>query len=189
MKYLNTQHVLSLPLALSAWLGAAPASVQAAPDAAMLKRGAELIQYGGCADCHMPLKMGATGPEKDVTRGMSGHPDNVQISLPPKLDGKDWNWAGSATMTAFSGPWGISYASNLTPDRETGIGNWTARDFIAAMRSGKHLGAGRPIMPPMPWQSVGSLKDRDLRALYTYLMAQPAVKNRVVEYQPPVAVR
>lgn len=90
-------------------------------------------------------------------------------------------------MTAFVGPWGISYASNLTPDRETGIGAWSEKDFMLAMRKGKHLGVGRPILPPMPWQSVGSLSDPDLRALFAYLKSQPPVKNKVPEYVAPVA--
>jgi len=151
---------------------------------AVLKRGAQLIAYGGCSDCHTPLKMGANGPEKDVARGLSGHPADLRLPPPPKLDGA-WNWAGSASMTAFVGPWGVTYAANLTPDRETGIGAWREKDFVQAMRTGKHVGVARPILPPMPWQAISTLSDRDLRAIYAYLMAQPAVKNKVPDYIPP----
>lgn len=158
-------------------------------DKEAIKRGAYLVTFGGCGDCHMPFKMGPNGPEKDFARGLSGHPDGLSMAPPPKLDSPDWNWAGSATMTAFNGPWGISYASNLTPDKETGIGAWTAQDFIGVLQSGKHLGSERPIMPPMPWQALAQLKERDLKAIYAYLMAQPAVKNKVATYQPPVAAR
>lgn len=150
---------------------------------AQLKRGALLVGIGGCVDCHTPFKMGANGPEKDMARGLSGHPEQLRLGAPPRLDG-DWNWAGSATMTAFVGPWGTSYAANLTPDRETGIGTWKEKDFVQAMRTGKHIGVARPIMPPMPWQAVGRLPDSDLRAIYAYLKAQPAVKNKVPEYAP-----
>jgi cytochrome c553 len=153
-------------------------------NATQLKRGALLVGIGGCVDCHTPFKVGANGPEKDMSRGLSGHPEQLKLGSPPKLDG-DWNWAGSATMTAFVGPWGTSYAANLTPDRETGIGAWKEKDFVQAMRTGKHVGVARPIMPPMPWQAVGQLPDSDLRAIYAYLKAQPAVKNRVPEYAPP----
>lgn len=155
-------------------------------DAARLKRGAQLAAYGGCADCHTPLKLGPNGPEKDSARGLSGHPAELVLPPPPRLDGP-WNWGGSASMTAFVGPWGISYATNLTPDRETGIGAWSEKDFIQTMRTGRHLGVGRPVLPPMPWQSVGALPDTDLRALFAYLKAQPPVKNKVPEYLPPVA--
>ena len=152
--------------------------------AANLKCGALLVTVGGCADCHMPSRNGANGPEKDLARGLSGHPESLRLPPPPRLEG-EWNWAGSATMTAFVGPWGVTYAANLTPDRETGIGAWTANDFIRAMRTGQHVGVGRPILPPMPWQALASLPERDLRAIHAYLMAQPAVNNRVPDYAPP----
>lgn len=150
----------------------------------LIKRGEKLIAYGGCVDCHTPFKMGANGPEKDMARGLSGHPEALRLPPSPKLDSA-WNWAGSASMTAFVGPWGTTYASNLTPDRETGIGAWREQDFIQAMRTGKHVGVARPILPPMPWQAVASLSERDLRAIFTYLKAQPAVKNKVPDYLPP----
>lgn len=153
-------------------------------DAALVKRGARLVAEGDCITCHTPFKMGAKGPEKDVARGLSGHPEELKLPAPPKL-APAWNWAGSATMTAFVGPWGTTYAANLTPDRETDIGAWREKDFIQAMRTGKHLGAARPIMPPMPWEAVGQRSDKDLRAMFAYLMAQPAVKNKVPEYAPP----
>ena len=153
-------------------------------NAARIKRGAFLIAAGDCVTCHTPFRMGASGPEKDMARGLSGHPESLKLPPPPKLD-NDWNWAGSATMTAFIGPWGTTYAANLTPDRETGIGAWKEKDFVRAMRTGRHVGVARPIMPPMPWQAIAALPDGDLRAIYAYLMAQPAVNNRVPEYVPP----
>lgn len=161
-------------------------SAQAEGRDAALKRGALLVKIGGCQDCHTPFKMGPNGPEKDVARGLSGHPEELRLPTPPKLEAA-WNWAGSATMTAFVGPWGQTYAANLTPDRETGIGAWTEKEFIQAMRTGKHVGVARPILPPMPWQAVGALPDNDLRAVFAYLKAQPAVKNKVPDYVPPAA--
>ncbi len=152
-------------------------------DATLIKRGALLVSVGDCVTCHTPFRMGANGPEKDRARGLSGHPEGLKLAPPPRLNA-EWNWAGSATMTAFVGPWGITYAANLTPDRETGIGDWKEKDFIQAMRTGKHLGVARPILPPMPWQALSGLPEKDLRAIYVYLMAQPAVKNKVPD---PVA--
>lgn len=164
--------------------GMAGAASAGETDPALVKRGAQLVAFGGCADCHTPFKLGPNGPEKDLARGLSGHPAELVLPPPPPLQGA-WNWSGAASSTAFSGPWGTTYASNLTPDRETGIGAWREKDFILAMRKGQHLGAGRPILPPMPWQSVGSLSDRDLRAVFAYLKAQPGVNNRVPDYAPP----
>jgi len=161
-----------------------PAAQAADNDTSQIKRGARLVAFGGCADCHIPFKMGPNGPEKDVARGLSGHPEDLRLPPSPKLDNA-WNWAGSASMTAFVGPWGTTYAANLTPDRETGIGAWREKDFIQAMRTGKHVGVARPILPPMPWQSVASLPDKDLRAIFAYLTAQPSVKNKVPDYLPP----
>ncbi|HXE37433.1 MAG TPA: diheme cytochrome c-553 [Azonexus sp.] len=160
------------------------ATAQAESQGALVKRGALLVGIGSCMDCHTPFKMGPNGPEKDFTRGLSGHPEALLLPPPPKL-AAEWNWAGSATMTAFVGPWGMTYAANLTPDRETGIGAWTQRDFIQTMRTGKHVGVARPIQPPMPWQALSALPEKDLRAIYAYLMAQPAVKNKVPDYTPP----
>lgn len=181
-----TYKLSAIPI-VSAALAGACLSVSGAALAdsqeAMVKRGAKLVQVGGCMDCHTPFKMGANGPEKDLARGLSGHPESLQMPEPPQLPAA-WNWAGSATMTAFVGPWGVSYAANLTPDRETGIGNWKEKDFIQAMRTGKHMGVARPIMPPMPWQTLSGLPEKDLQAIFAYLKAQPPVKNRVPEYVP-----
>ena len=170
--------------AMACGLAQSTAALADGGNAAQIKRGAMLVGAGDCITCHTPFRMGTNGPEKDTTRGLSGHPESLKLPPPPKLD-NDWNWAGSATMTAFVGPWGTTYAANLTPDRETGIGAWKEMDFVQAMRTGKHVGVARPIMPPMPWQAIGQLSDSDLRAIYAYLMAQPAVKNKVPNYAPP----
>ncbi|MBL8513014.1 MAG: diheme cytochrome c-553 [Betaproteobacteria bacterium] len=152
----------------------------------IMKRGKYLVNSGGCHDCHTPFKMGKQGPEPDMSRALSGHPEGLKLPPPPKLDG-NWVMAGNATNTAYAGPWGISYSANITGDKTTGIGNWKVEDFIKAMRTGKHLGVGRPIMPPMPWQAYGALNDDDLRAMFAYLKATAPIKNRVPDYQPPQA--
>ena len=149
-----------------------------------LARGAYLVHTGGCADCHTPMKMGPKGPEPDLGLGLSGHPQDMALPPAPAPSGP-WIWGGSVSMTAFYGPWGISYSANLTPDKQTGIGNWTREQFVQAMKTGKHPGNGRPILPPMPWPSLSQMTDRDLKAIYAFLMAQPAVKNAVPANQPP----
>jgi len=143
---------------------------------------------GGCNDCHTPLKMGANGPEPDMSRMLSGHPASLVITAAPKLD-DPWGWAGSNSMTAFAGPWGLSFAMNLTPDVETGIGAWTEQAFIGAMRSGKHMSTGRPILPPMPWQGIGQMTDADLKSIYAYLTTIPPIKNVVPAPIPPAPAK
>lgn len=150
---------------------------------ARVERGKYLVTYGGCNDCHTPLKMGEKGPEPDISRLLSGHPEGAKLPPPPKLENSPW-FAATAGMTAWAGPWGISYAANLTPDENTGLGIWTEEMFIKAMRLGKHMGQSRDILPPMPWQNVATLNDEDLKAVFAYLRSIPALKNRVPE---PVA--
>jgi len=171
----------TLLYALPACAGAAAPSL---PSTAQIKRGEYLVKSTGCADCHAPWKMGPRGPESDLSRGLAGHPQGLVMPPAPKAE-EPWAWAGSATNTAFAGPWGVSYASNLTPDPETGIGSWRPEDFVKALRTGKHAGAGRPIMPPMPWPSYRNFTDGDLKSIYVYLRSRPAVSNRVPDYQPP----
>ncbi len=90
-------------------------------------------------------------------------------------------------LTAWAGPWGVSFAVNLTPDRETGIGEWNEEMFIKAMRTGKHQGQpnGRDILPPMPWPDLKDLTDGDLKAIWAYLRSVPPVKNQVPFPLPP----
>ena len=155
-----------------------PTSLQA-----KVQRGEYLVTIGGCNDCHTPFKMGPNGPEPDMSRALSGHPQDVKLGPPPKMDG-GWVWAGAGTNTAFAGPWGISYALNLTSDPKTGLtGVWTEEQFMNTIRSGKHWGTSRPILPPMPWFNYAKATDEDLSAIYAYLRSIPKIEN-----QPPTAV-
>ena len=91
-------------------------------------------------------------------------------------------------LTAWSGPWGITYAQNLTPDENTGIGIWTEDMFVRAIREGRHMGQGRPIQPPMPWPMIRNLNDVDLKSIFAFLRTIPAIQNRVPQPLPPAAV-
>ncbi|MFN8547234.1 MAG: c-type cytochrome [Candidatus Eisenbacteria bacterium] len=150
---------------------------------AEIERGKFLVTIGGCNDCHTPWKMGPKGPEPDMTRYLSGHPAEMQMPPPPAAAGP-WIIAGGATMTAWASPAGIAYSANLTSDAETGLGAWDEALFIRAMRSGKSRGAGRPILPPMPWPTLAQLNDADLKAMFAYLQTVPAVKNEVPQSMP-----
>ena len=170
-------------VALAATASLCAASALGADD--RVKRGKHLVDTHDCHGCHTPMKMGPKGPEPDMTRSLSGHPESMVMPPPPKLDGP-WNWAGSATVTAFAGPWGVSYAINLTPDPETGTGKWKEADFVGALKTGKHLGVGRPIAPPMPWEAYRNLSDADLKAIFAYLKSLKPIRNKVPDYQPPM---
>src|SRR5688572_5195671 len=166
---------------LAGGLGRAVSSQSATADTAAagrVQRGAYLVRAMGCNDCHTPWKVGPKGPEPDMTRALSGHPADVVMPAPPKLAGP-WTWSGAATNTAFAGQWGVSFTANLTPDTETGLGRWTAETFIATLRTGRHEGKGRPLLPPMPWPMIGSLNDEDLQSVFAYLQSLPPIRNRV----------
>jgi hypothetical protein len=152
----------------------------------MQKRGAYLVNLGGCNDCHSPKIFTAMGPVPDTTKLLSGHPADFKL-LPIDANlvqpGK-W-YLGSSDMTAWAGPWGVSFTANLTPDEPTGIGTWTDEVFIKALRSGKHMGIGRPLLPPMPWQPIGHSTDEDLKEIFAYLKSLPPVHNKVPDPIPP----
>jgi hypothetical protein len=143
-------------------------------------RGKYLVTISGCNDCHTPFKMGPNGPEPDMTRMLSGHPQGMKLPPPPQPTGP-WVMAG-VPNSAWAGPWGVSYAINLTPDTTTGLGVanlWTEEVFIKAIRSGKHFGTARPILPPMPWADFAQMTDEDLKAIWAYLKTVPPIKNQV----------
>jgi len=154
-----------------------PTSLSENKTADRIERGRYLVNFGGCNDCHTPLKFGPQGPQPDMTRMLSGHPEGTRLPA-PELKPGPW-FAATAGMTAWAGPWGISYAANLTPDKNTGMGIWTEQMFVTSMKTGKHMGAGRDILPPMPWQSVSQLTDEDVKSIFAYLRTVPAVVNHV----------
>lgn len=155
---------------------------------ARIDRGRYLVTVGACNDCHTPFKMGENGPEPDMSRMLSGHPEGIAIAEAPQVASESpWIWSGTGTNTAFAGPWGVSFSFNLTPDENTGIGVWTEEIFIQTLRSGKHWGQSRPILPPMPWMYYAQMTDEDLAAVFAYLRTIPAIHNRVPEPLPPAA--
>jgi len=176
--------VLSL-LAVLACVGVAAAS-PAKSDPKQVARGKYLVTIGGCNDCHTPLKMTPNGPAPDMARMLSGHPSDMPMPPGPQQAGP-WAYTFAATMTAMHGPWGTSFARNLTPDKETGLGAWTEKDFIQTIRTGKRMGHGRGLLPPMPWFNYAEATDEDLKAIFAYLQSIPAVKNQVEEPRPPAA--
>lgn len=181
MRHRSIALLTIIALASMPALAGAEASVDS-----LVARGGYLVKLMLCNDCHTPLKMGPHGPEPDTARLLSGHPQDIVLPPAPRLGPGPWIWVGAESMTAFSGPWGTSFAANLTPDPETGLGKWTAKTFIDTVRNGRHEGAGRPLLPPMPFQYVAAATDEDLRAIFEYLRSIPKVSNRVPQpIDPP----
>ena len=152
----------------------------------MIQRGKYLVAVGDCNVCHSPKIMTAMGPVPDTTRLLSGYQAGDQLGEidPGMYNSGKWAFA-NMSFTAWVGPWGISYTANLTPDPETGLGNWTEDLFIKAIRTGKHMGVGRPILPPMPWPAINNRPDEDLKAIFAYLHSLPAIHNQVPDPVPP----
>jgi mono/diheme cytochrome c family protein len=122
-----------------------------------IARGRELSFASGCNDCHTP-------------GGLYGAPDTTRM-----LSGSDLGWEG---------PWGVSYARNLTPDTETGIGRWSEADIVTALRQGRRPD-GSPVLPPMPWPGYAHMSDADAQALAAFIKSLPPVSHGVPDRVPP----
>ncbi len=157
------------------------------PAQSPVERGKYLVMIGGCNDCHTPKKLGPNGPEPDMARELSGNPSTEKLApVPAGLIAPDKYLAVvNNHLGAWVGPWGVSFALNLTPDKATGLGSWTEDMFMKAIRTGKHQGAGRPILPPMPWNWYRSMTDEDLKALFAYLQSLPPINNPIPDPLPP----
>ena len=172
MRFVNRNQMI-LPAFFSLFAGVLLAQ-------APVERGKYLVETAGCNDCHTPYKNG----QPDMSRMLMGHPQEIKITALSRLPAP-WNMASTDTNTAWMGPWGISFSTNLTPDRTTGLGSWTEKMFMDTIRKGKHGGTGRDILPPMPWPGYAKLTDDDLKSIFAYLKTIPAVANRVPQPVPP----
>lgn len=162
----------------------AGSQVQAAPQSPV-ERGRYLVTIGGCHDCHTPKVF--TGPEPDMSRMLSGNPASEKLPpIPTGVVAPDkWGGVTNNHLSTWFGPWGVSFSANLTPDKATGLGSWTEDMFIKAIRTGKHQGEGRPILPPMPWQMFRQMTDADLKAVFAFLQSIPPIVNAVPDPIPP----
>lgn len=152
-----------------------------------IKRGKYLVDLGGCNLCHTPKLMTSLGMELDQSRLLSGHPQDGAVSeyTAEAMNEDGWVTKSNFHLTEWSGPWGVSFAANLTPDEITGIGSWNEETFIKTMRTGRHLGSGRKIQLPMPWDNFAKLTDDDLRAIFAYLKSLKPIENSVPAHIPP----
>ena len=153
-----------------------------------IERGRYMVTVGGCNDCHTPKKFTDKGPILNEDLLLSGFPQDEKLPEidPTEITPGKW-YLGSSGLDAWVGPWGVSFAANLTPDSTTGSGAWTEELFIKILRTGQFMGIekGRPIMPPMPWESIRQMTDDDLKAIFAYLRSIKPIKNTVPAYIPP----
>lgn len=152
----------------------------------LIKRGAQLVTIAACNECHTPKVFTEQGRFPDPKRILSGHPQDKKLpEIANDALAKGWVlW--NEHSTAVAGPWGVSFAANLTPDA-TGIGSWSFQQFETALRHGKYKGleGSRELLPPMPWRGYSHFTDDDLKAIFAYLNSLPPVSNRVPAPIPP----
>jgi len=159
---------------------------QALSNEDLIKKGEYLVTTIGCNDCHSPKRMGEHGPEVIPELMLSGYPGDRPVAK-VSADALKNGWGMfNADLTSFVGPWGESFAGNLTPD-PSGIGNWTEEQFKKSLTQGKFKGVdgGRMLLPPMPWQNWANMKDEDVKAIFLYLKSIPPVRNVVPAPIPP----
>ncbi|QMU29045.1 c-type cytochrome [Adhaeribacter radiodurans] len=152
----------------------------------LVERGKYLVAVGGCNDCHSPKTMTDRGPVPDKRYLLAGHIAEEKLPTQGGSASKNGWVLFNSNNTAAVGPWGTSFAANLTPDA-TGIGNWTLENFKKALREGKYKGKDntRMLLPPMPWPNYATLTDQDIEAVFAYLKSLKPVKNVVPSPLPP----
>jgi mono/diheme cytochrome c family protein len=173
---------MGMLMAVFAAGGASLGAETTPPRKAQVERGRYLVAIAACHDCHSPKVDAQMTP--DERRLLSGRPSTT---FPPMQDSREIR--ASLDLTAWAGPWGNSYAANLTPDAETGIGGrYTEASFVTTIRTGRKP-EGETLSPPMPWTVYRNMTDDDLKAIYAYLMSLKPVRNAVRASPTPVLTR
>lgn len=85
---------------------------------------------------------------------------------------------------AIESPFGVFYASNITPDTTTGTGNWSATDYVRAIKHGRSP-QGSFYYPAFPYLSYAAVTDEDALAIASWLNSQPAIANEVPNHDIP----
>ena len=152
----------------------------------LIRRGSYLVNAVGCDDCHSPKIFTPTGFEIDMERRFMGHPADSKLGKANTGVIKDGYMLFALDLTSAAGPWGQSYAANISSDA-TGIGNWTEEQFFRALREGKSKGLkeARNLLPPMPWFVYKNFSDTDIRAIFAFLKSTKPIENRVPAPKAP----
>jgi len=147
-----------------------------------IERGKQLVNLGGCDKCHTPKVKTILGLESDPERFLSGYPEQEPVPEVPVTESGRGDWENvfyTTDGTVWVGRWGVSFAANITPDPETGIGGWTEERFIDAFRDGMHTSDENAVTPPMPMDAYSQLSDEELRSIFLYLQTVRPIKNKV----------
>ncbi|WP_353719153.1 c-type cytochrome [Dyadobacter sp. 676] len=139
----------------------AKAELSPRPDTAdVVAYGKYLVNATGCVDCHSKTDKGSVIPGTELGGGM-----------------------------AFKSPAGVVVSPNITMHKQTGIGNWTASDFVNRFKAFAAQGYVASPVPasqpntPMPWTMYAGMKESDLNAIYAYLQTVKPIENHVDRYQ------
>ena len=117
-----------------------------------IERGRYLVNLAGCGHCHTP---GHFLGKADMSRALGG--SDVGFGIPNL---------------------GVFVGSNLTPDKETGLGRYTDAEVMTLLRTGARPD-GRVLAPAMPWREYSTLTDTDMKALIAYLRSLKPIRNAV----------
>jgi mono/diheme cytochrome c family protein len=140
----------------------APAAAKAPHQDSQIERGQYLVSIAGCLDCHTPFDE-------------QGQPDTTKL--------------GAGGYPFDLGPLGIVYTKNLTPDKTTGLGDWTDEEIKTAFTTGVSKD-GLHLFPIMPYRFFNHMSDEDVDAVVAYLKTLEPVNNSVERRQilPPEAL-
>ena len=119
---------------------------------AQIERGKYLVAFGGCNDCHTP---GYFLGKPDMTRYLGGSDVGFEI---PGL--------------------GVFLGRNITPDKKTGIGDWTVEQIVTALQKGERPD-GRILAPIMPWHAFANLTKNDAMAIALFLKSLKPVDHEI----------
>ncbi len=164
----------------------APVAAAAPKEESMVKKGEYLVGILGCHDCHSPKRMGLKGPEIIAELQLSGYPADRPLGKPTSEALRAGWTLFNSDLTAGVGPWGVTFAANITSD-DSGIGTWSLEQFTRALTQGKSKGLaeGRMLQPPMPWYNYMAMKAEDVEAIFQYLKSTKPVRNVVPAPMPP----
>lgn len=153
-----------------------------------VERGKRLVELGGCSQCHTPKIKTSLGFKPDKDKFLSGYPSDKPLPNFPYADivaGESERDFYTTDATIWVGRWGVSFAPNLTPDPETGIGNWKEEDFIEIFRGNKHFAQGDQVTTPMPVKAYSQLSYFELKSIFVYLQTIEPISNEVPKRIPP----
>ena len=149
--------------------------------AEQVREGETLVLEGSCNFCHTPE---LTEDDKYFGKILFGYPSDKKLPELPNVPFGSQQWmefVSNLDSTVWIAGNMVVFSANITPDIETGIGSWSKDDFINTIRTGMHPGWKKKVNKPMPWLDYAKLSNDELTSIYSYLMTQQPVHNKVPE--------